>query len=157
MYDIMKMQIWIMQNTFLERRTAMEKALGFVVFIGFPAIVLTIVLVVLFRVFILPAIVNSGEKKQLITTTTRIISKRENLVGAGTGAISMYYVMFEDCLELRVPKEIYKQINANDLVKLTYIGEKFEELSVIEASGEKSFPKISNTGYFSDTDKTCQA
>ena len=135
----------------------MGEILGLIVFIGFPAIVVVAALVVLFRVFVMPAIANSGEKKKLITTDTKVISKRENLIGAGVGEATVYYVMFEDCLELRVPHKIYDKVNAGDTVRLTYAGEKFEELYVLDESKEKSITKIKNTVYFTDTDKTRQA
>ncbi len=112
-------------------------------FIVFPIIIVGGAIIVLFRLFVLPAVSNSGEKKNLVTITTKVVNKREHIAGSGHGCVTFYYVMFEDSLELDVPKKIYNKVNPNDLVKLTYIGEKFEEIKIIKASGEKSVPNYS--------------
>lgn len=112
-------------------------------FIVFPIIIVGGAIIVLLRLFVLPTISNSGEKKSMATITTKVVNKREHISGSGHGCVTFHYVMFEDSLELDVPKKIYNKVNPNDLVKLTYIGEKFEELKIIKASGEKSVPNYS--------------
>lgn len=134
----------------------LQNAFGIVVFIGFPILIVTVAIIVLIRVFFMPALINSGERKKKLITTTKVISKRENLVGAGHGASTFYYILFEDSLELRVSENIYKKVNAGDIVKLSYIGEKLDEISILKKSNEKSDIKFSNTGYFTDNDKSYQ-
>lgn len=122
---------------------------GVFVFIVFPCLIVVSAIIALIRVFLMPALVNSGEKKTKETIITKVLGKREHVAGAGLGVVSLYYLSFENSLELRVPKKTYKNVNPEDVVKLTYIGEKFEELSIVEKTDEKGAPSYT-IGQFTD-------
>lgn len=112
--------------------------LSFVLF-GIPIIVIAIVVIFLIKPLISKE--KNARSNDSSTITTRVIEKRENIAIGSHGTLTYYYVTFEERIDLCVPRRIYKKVNAQDLVKLTYIGDKFISLSVVEKSTEASCGK----------------
>ncbi len=111
--------------------------------------------VLLIRVFRNASSSNSGRQKPECNTqlTTRIVSKRENVVLNPNSTMTFYYIEVEDSLEFRVEKHIYDSVDANDLVKILYSAGNLVELYIIEKSNESAIPNTTYSGHFTDNKK----
>lgn len=113
----------------------------FIVIFGMPIAVIVVGLVLLIKIFFLPAFF-SGRKKQTQTVIASVLGKREEVMHNPTGMYSLYFVTFtfgeNEKIELKTTKSEYKSLDYMDKVELTHKGEKLLDLKVLEKSTEKS-------------------
>ncbi|MBQ7760628.1 MAG: DUF2500 family protein [Clostridia bacterium] len=118
-------------------------ALLFLLLFGIPAIMLVLGIILLVRVF-MPGVVNTGRKATTYTVKTRVLGRREHHINSIQGNVKYYYITFaleeNDKIELKVSKSTFNSVDYDDIVKLTYAGERFKNLSIIERSGKKTVP-----------------
>lgn len=117
------------------------------IFFVIPIVMLVLGIVLLVRVF-MPSVVSTGRKATAYTVQSRVLERREHHINSIHGNIKYYYVTFaleqNDKIELKVSKSIFNSIDFDDIVKLTYAGERFKNLEIIEKSGKKTQPTFTS-------------
>lgn len=117
------------------------------IFFVIPIVMLVLGIVLLVRVF-MPSVVSTGRKATTYTVQSRVLERREHHINSIHGNIKYYYVTFaleqNDKIELKVSKSIFNSIDFDDIVKLTYAGERFKNLEIIEKSGKKTQPTFTS-------------
>lgn len=111
--------------------------------------------VILIRVFRNASSSNLEREKAKCNTavTTRVVSKRENVVLNPNSTMTFYYIEFEDNLEFRVEKNIFDSVDANDLVKISYSAGNLVEMYIVEKSNDSTIPNTTYSGHFTDNRK----
>ncbi len=130
---------------------AITAIIRFVFILAIPCLVI-FAIVVLIKIFKNASSSGEGrEKAQCNTTiTTKILSKRENVVLNPYSTMTFYYLKVEDNMEFRVEKQIYDSVSSNDIVKITYSAGNLLELYIIESANENTIPKTTFSGHFTD-------
>ena len=117
------------------------------IFFVIPIVMLVLGIVLLVRVF-MPSVVSTGRKATTYTVQSRVLERREHHINSINGNIKYYYVTFaleqNDKIELKVSKSIFNSIDFDDIVKLTYAGERFKNLEIIKKSGKKTQPTFTS-------------
>lgn len=117
------------------------------IFFVIPIVMLVLGIVLLVRVF-MPSVVSTGRKATTYTVQSRVLERREHHINSIHGNIKYYYVTFaleqNDKIELKVSKSIFDSIDFDDIVKLTYAGERFKNLEIIKKSGKKTQPTFTS-------------
>lgn len=117
------------------------------IFFIIPLIMIVLGIVLLVRVF-MPNVVSTGRKATVYTVKSRVLERREHHINSIQGIIKYYYVTFEleqnDKIELKVPKSVFNSVDFDDIVKLTYAGDSFKNLEIIDKSGKKVQPTFTS-------------